>query len=168
MSGPGGRAILKEGNSRGFTLLPAPHKGGWGERSPQKTISMRIALNKDMDIHPKTKTCKGERSFVPSALLSMVSNINGDYHPRLCSPQPFRLLLLAPFYALRAEIKEEINCGNRGLSLQKLDHALFPLKISSKISCVSNNYIINVRSGWLFWLRLFLAPKIGALSYLCT
>ncbi len=47
MSGSGGRAILKEGNSRGFTLLPAPHKGGWGERSPQKTISMRIALNKN-------------------------------------------------------------------------------------------------------------------------
>jgi hypothetical protein len=47
LSGPGGRAILKEGNSRGFTLLPAPHKGGWGECSPQKTISMRIALNKN-------------------------------------------------------------------------------------------------------------------------
>ena len=45
MSGSGGRAILKEGNSRGLKLLPAPHKGGRGERSPNKTISMRIALN---------------------------------------------------------------------------------------------------------------------------
>ena len=44
-SGPDGRAILKEGNSRGLKLLPAPHKGGRGERSPNKTISMRIALN---------------------------------------------------------------------------------------------------------------------------
>ena len=42
--GPDGRAILKEGNSRGLKLLPAPHKGGRGERSPNKTISMRIAL----------------------------------------------------------------------------------------------------------------------------
>ena len=43
--------------------------------------------------------------------------------------------------ALRAEILEEIKCGNYGLTLQKLDHALFPPKISSMISCVSNkNY----------------------------
>ncbi len=44
-SGPGGRAILLKGNSRGLKLYPAPHKGGRGERSPSKTISKRIALN---------------------------------------------------------------------------------------------------------------------------
>ena len=37
-------------------------------------------------------------------------------------------------YALRAEILGEILCGNGGLSLQKLDHALFPPPISPKIS----------------------------------
>ena len=42
------------------------------------------------------KPCKGDRSFVPSALFLVGSNINGDYHPRLCSLQPFRLILLAP------------------------------------------------------------------------
>ena len=62
--------------------------------------------------------------------------------------------------ALRAEILEEIKCGNYGLTLQKLDHALFPPKISSKISCVSNkNYpgpnIINSQ------ILQFLIIKIG-------
>ena len=38
-------------------------------------------------------------------------------------------------YALRAEIKGEIWCGNGGLSLKILDPALFPPKISTKISC---------------------------------
>ena len=38
------------------------------------------------------KPCKGERSFVHSALLLFGSIINGDYHPRLCSSQPFRLM----------------------------------------------------------------------------
>ena len=44
---------------------------------------------------PKTKPCKGERSFVPSALLLLGSNINGDYYPRLWSLQPFKLCLLS-------------------------------------------------------------------------
>ena len=38
-----------------------------------------------------------------------------------------------------AEIKGEIWCGNGGLSLKILDPALFPPKISTKISCASNN-----------------------------
>ena len=38
-------------------------------------------------------------------------------------------------YILRIEIKGEILCGNGGLTLQKLDHVLFPPKISTKISC---------------------------------
>ena len=39
------------------------------------------------------KPWKGERwSFVPSALLLFAPNTNGDYHPRLCSCQPFRLM----------------------------------------------------------------------------
>ena len=47
--------------------------------------------------------------------------------------------ILCKVYNLRLEIKEEIKCGNNRLTLQILDQNIFPPKISSKISCVSNN-----------------------------
>ena len=42
--GTGWGSNSPEGNSRGITLYPAPHKGGRGERCTNKTISKRIAL----------------------------------------------------------------------------------------------------------------------------
>ena len=72
-SGPDGRAILKEGNSRGLKLLPAPHKGGRGERSTNKTISKRIAPKERSMKKKRVSMTDGSREAGKGGVLGRVS-----------------------------------------------------------------------------------------------
>ncbi len=58
----------------------------------EKTTDGGITPGNKFPIYVSPERAKDCLSFVPSALHLFVPNTNGDYHPRLCSCQPFRLM----------------------------------------------------------------------------
>ena len=76
-----------------YGLLRFPRLSAVDPLAPKGRIDYRRGNHPPVSDAQYTEALKGRKIFRAFSTPFIGSNINGDYHPRLCSLQPFRLLL---------------------------------------------------------------------------